>query len=78
MTGGDSAMTLYQHDSGSAYGRYGALPSVYDNSALDEIRLYGDLLQVVAENPGSEKRLDMAVIDRALGLMPSDPKPDRN
>lgn len=78
MTGGDSAMTLHQHDSGSAYGRYGALPSVYDNSALDEIRLYGDLLQVVAENPGSEKRLDMAVIDRALGLRPSEAKPDRN
>ncbi|ACU69673.1 hypothetical protein Caci_0738 [Catenulispora acidiphila DSM 44928] len=71
-------MTLYQHDSGSAYGRYGAMPSVYDGPALDEIRLYGDLLQVVAEHPSSDKRLDWAVIDRALGLMPTDQKRDRN
>lgn len=71
-------MTLYQQGPGSAYGRYGALPSVYDTPALDEIRLYGDLLQVVAEHPSNEKRLDWAVIDRALGLMPTDQKRDRN
>jgi hypothetical protein len=69
-------MTLFQHDSGSAYGRYGALPSVYDGSALDEIRLYTDLLQVVAEHPATEKRLDWTVIDRALGLTPPDPGRD--
>lgn len=71
-------MTLYQQDSGSAYGRYGALPSVYDGPALDEIRLYSDLLQVVAEHPATEKRLDWNVIDRALGLTPPDPNRDRN
>ena len=71
-------MTLYQQDSGSAYGRYGALPSVYDGPALDEIRLYGDLLQVVAEHPSNDKRLDWAVIDRALGLMPAEQRRDRN
>jgi hypothetical protein len=71
-------MTLYQHDSGSAYGRYGAMPSVYDGPALDEIRLYGDLLQVVAEHPSNDKRLDWAVIDRALGLMPTEQRRDRN
>jgi hypothetical protein len=70
-------MTLYQQG-GSAYGRYGAVPSVYDTPALDEIRLYGDLLQVVAEHPSTDKRLDWAVIDRALGLMPADQKRDRN
>ena len=72
-------MTLYQHDSGSAYGRYGALPSVYDNSALDEIRLYGDLLQVVAEPSRAVRSgLDMAVIDRRSRSDAADPKPDRN
>ena len=63
-------MTLYQQDSGPGYGRYGALPSVCDSTALDEITLYGDLLQVVAEHPSADKRLDWTVIDRALGVTP--------
>jgi len=63
-------MTLYRQDSGSAYNRYGALPSVCDSTALDEIELYGDLLQVVAEHPCADKRLSWTVIDRALGLKP--------
>ena len=63
-------MTLYQQDSGPAYGRYGALPSVCDSTALDEITLYGDLLQVVAEHPSADKRLDWTVIDQALGVTP--------
>ncbi|NUP46458.1 MAG: hypothetical protein HOW97_03960 [Catenulispora sp.] len=63
-------MMLHQQDSGSAYGRYGALPSTFDPTALDEIALYGDLLQAVAEHPTAGKRLDWAVIDQALGLTP--------
>jgi hypothetical protein len=70
-------MTHFRQDSGS-YGRYGAMPSVYDGPALDEIRLYSDLLQVVAEHPATEKRLDWTVIDRALGLIPPDPSQNRN
>ncbi|GAA2049333.1 hypothetical protein GCM10009839_64040 [Catenulispora yoronensis] len=63
-------MMLNQQDSGSAYGRYGALPSAFDSTALDEITLYGDLLQAVAAHPTAGKRLDWAVIDQALGLTP--------
>ena len=63
------------YDAGPAYGRYGALPSTFDATALDEISLYGDLLQAVAEYRGTGKRLDSAAIDRALGVVP-DPLPD--
>ena len=73
MTAG---MTLYQH-SGSAFVRYGALPSVCDSTALDEITLYGDLLQAVADAASDSKegtagrRLTWDVIDRALGVIPA-------
>lgn|SRR3954452_20159088 len=70
-----SAMMLNQQDAGPAYGRYGALPSTFDATALDEITLYGELLQAVAAHPGTGKRLDWAVIDRALGLTPDSGKP---
>ncbi|MFL6111551.1 MAG: hypothetical protein ACJ786_09385 [Catenulispora sp.] len=70
-----SAMMLNQQDAGPAYGRYGALPSTFDATALDEITLYGELLQVVAAHPTTGKRLDWAVIDRALGLTPDSGKP---
>jgi hypothetical protein len=63
-------MKLNQQGSGSAYGRYGALPSAFDSTALDEITLYGDLLQAVAAHPTAGTRLDWAVIDQALGLTP--------
>jgi hypothetical protein len=63
-------MMLNRQDSDSAYGRYGALPSAFDSTALDEITLYGDLLQAVAAHPTAGKRLDWAVIDQALGLTP--------
>lgn len=66
-------MLNQQQDSGSAYGRYGALPSAVDSTALDEITLYGDLLQAVAAHPTAGKRLDWAVIDQALGLAPGKP-----
>lgn len=70
-------MTLYR-DSNPAFGRYGSLPSVCDSTALDEITLYGDLLQAVAASStasgeeGREEsgRLDWDVIDRALGVKP--------
>ena len=70
-------MTLYR-DSKPAFGRYGSLPSVCDSTALDEIALYGDLLQAVAASSavsgeeGREEsgRLDWDVIDRALGVKP--------
>jgi hypothetical protein len=66
-------MTLYR-DSNPAFGRYGSLPSVCDSTALDEITLYGDLLQAVAASgeEGREEsgRLDWDVIDRALGVKP--------
>jgi hypothetical protein len=70
-------MTLYR-DSKPAFGRYGSLPSVCDSTALDEIALYGDLLQAVADSSsasgeeGREEsgRLDWDVIDRALGVKP--------
>ncbi|MBW8802547.1 MAG: hypothetical protein JF587_01610 [Catenulisporales bacterium] len=70
-----SAMMLNQQDAGPAYGRYGALPSTFDATALDEITLYGELLQAVAAHPATGKRLDWAVIDRALGLTPDAGKP---
>jgi hypothetical protein len=63
-------------DQGSkpAFGRYGSLPSVCDSTALDEIALYGDLLQAVADCTGEgvadSVRLDWDVIDQALGVKP--------
>jgi hypothetical protein len=66
-------MTIYQ-DSKPAFGRYGSLPSVCDSTALDEIALYGDLLQAVADftddGVADSDRLDWDVIDRALGVKP--------
>jgi hypothetical protein len=70
-------MTLYR-DSKPGFGRYGSLPSVCDSTALDEIALYGDLLQAVAASGGDADeegreatgRLDWDVIDRALGVKP--------
>lgn len=70
-----SAMMLNQQDASPAYGRYGALPSTFDATALDEITLYGELLQAVAAHPSTGKRLDWAIIDRALGLTPEPGKP---
>jgi hypothetical protein len=61
-------MTRNQQGSGSAY--YGAVPTAIDSTALDEIALYSDLLQVVAAHSTGGKRLDWAVIDQALGLTP--------
>lgn len=71
-------MTIDQ-DSRPAFGRYGSLPSVCDSTALDEIALYGDLLQAVADftdagdkgaaDAGAD-RLGWDVIDRALGVKP--------
>lgn len=76
-------MTLYR-ESDTAFGRYGSLPSAVDRTQLDEISLYGDLLQAVADwddarqaaNPGGAPddgaaRLDQEAIDRALGLLPA-------
>jgi len=75
-------MTLYR-ESDAAFGRYGSLPSAFDRTALDEIALYGDLLQAVADwddarqaaHPGAphdgSDRLDQDAIDRALGLLPA-------
>ena len=66
-------MTLYQ-DSTPGFGRYGSLPSVCDSTALDEITLYGDLLQLVADfsdkDVSAADRLDWDVIDQALGVKP--------
>jgi len=77
-----TTMTLYQ-DSRPAFGRYGSLPSVCDSTALDEIALYGDLLQAVADftdvadggvadgTAADKGRLAWDVIDRALGVKPA-------
>ena len=74
-------MTLYR-ESDTAFGRYGSLPSAVDRTQLDEINLYGELMQAVADwddarqaaNPGGvpdddAARLDQDSIDRALGLL---------
>jgi hypothetical protein len=63
-------MMRNRQDSGSPYNRYGSIPSAVDSTALDEITLYGDLLQAVAAHPTAGSRLDWAVIDQALGLTP--------
>lgn len=76
-------MTLYR-ESDTAFGRYGSLPSAVDRTALDEIALYGEILQAVADwdderqaafpdglPDGDAGRLDQAAIDRALGLIPA-------
>jgi hypothetical protein len=67
-------MTLYR-ESDTAFGRYGSLPSAVDRIALDEIALYGDVLQAVADwvdaHPDGAVRLDQELIDRALGLIPA-------
>jgi hypothetical protein len=76
-------MTLYR-ESDTAFGRYGSLPSAVDRTQLDEISLYGELLQAVADWDDARQadfpdgvpeddagRLDQELIDRALGLIPA-------
>jgi len=76
-------MTLYR-ESDMAFGRYGSLPSAVDRTQLDEIALYGDVLQAVAAWDDARQaahpdglpeddaaRLDQDLIDRALGLLPA-------